>query len=155
MFEEKTVMKTGLIIALAVIVVRIVLEQAGAPQAADNIFGVAWLYFVLPVFFGLSIAARGAGKPYRSLLTDVFLFGVYTRVMVMVTYMLAYLFRWQAPRFLTTMGGNVGENVSFVNGFFVIPVRNALIWVVFATLVGMIIGGVTILVRRRRPAAAA
>jgi hypothetical protein len=152
--DERSVMRTGLLVALVLIVLRIILEQLGAPEMANNVFGVAWLYPVIPVFFGLSIAGSGLPRPYRALLKDVFLFGVYTRLMVMITYMLAYVLRWQAPRFSTKLGGNVGDNIGFVNGFVFIPVRNAIIWVVFATLVGMAVGGITIRLRQGKPSGA-
>jgi hypothetical protein len=149
--EDRSVMKTGLLVALALIVVRIILEQLGTPEGVNNIFGVAWLYFVIPVFFGRSVASRT--RPYRALLKNVTLFGVYTRILVMISYLLAFAFRWQAPRFSTQLGGNVGDNVTPLNGLLVIPVRNALVWIVFAALVGMIIGGTTIWLTRRGKAA--
>ena len=112
-----TVMKAGVVVATLIIVVRIVLEQLGAPESVNNIFGVAWLYFILPVFFALRILEAGEPSPFRSLVMKTMFFGIYTRVMVMLTYMLAYLLHWQAPRFSASGGGNVGENVSFVTGF--------------------------------------
>jgi len=145
-------MRVGLLIALALIVLRIILEQLGSPESVNNIFGVAWLYLVIPVFFGRGIAFHP--RPYVALLKNVTLFGVYTRIMVMISYMLAYLFRWQAPRFSTNMGGNVGNDIGPLDGLLVIPVRNALIWIVFAALVGMIVGGVTIWLKRRGKAVA-
>jgi hypothetical protein len=151
MSDERTVMKTGLLIALVLIVLRIILEQLGAPEGVNNVFGVAWLYFVIPVFFGRSVAMRP--RPYLALLKNVTLFGLYTRILVMITYMLAFAFRWQAPRFSAQMGGNVGDNVTPLSGLLVIPVRNALIWIVFSALLGMIIGGVTIWLVRRGKAA--
>jgi hypothetical protein len=84
---------------------------------------------------------------------DVLLFGVYTRVMVMVTYMAAYVLKWQAPRFSVSMGGNVGPDVSALQGLLVIPLRNALVWVVFAVVAGMIIGGITLYAKTKKPAA--
>lgn len=151
MSDDSKIMQWGLVIAVAIIVVRIALEQAGAPEAINNIFGVAWLYFVFPVLFALSIRAREYASPYKSLLKDVLFFAVYTRVMVMVTYMLAYLLRWNAPRFLLDRGGNVGNNVSVGMGLFFIPVRNALIWIIMATVVGMIMGSITLLLKRKTP----
>ncbi len=153
--DEGKIMRAGLIIAAAIIVLRIVAEQFGAPEMFDNILGVVWLYFLIPVCFALKITARGAASPYKVLFKDVLLFAVYTRVMVMVSYMLAYVFHWQAPRFSMRMGGNVGDNVGALNGLLIIPIRNALIWVVFATVVGMLIGAITILIRRRKPEGAA
>ena len=151
MSDDRKVMRIGVVIAAIIIVARIVLEQIGASQMINNIFGVAWLYFILPVLFALAIRAKEYASPYKTLLKDVVLFAVYTRVMVMVTYMAAYFLRWNAPRFALSMGGNVGDNVSLLSGLLFIPVRNALIWVVAATIVGMIIGSVTLLLNRKKP----
>jgi hypothetical protein len=144
-----TIMKTGVIVAAVVVVLRIILEQVGAPGKLNMVFGVAWLYFLLPICFALRIASRKEGSPYKGLLKDVLLFGVYTRLMVMITYMIAYFLRWNAPRFTVGQGGNVGENVSLLKGVLIIPVTNAAIWVVFATVVGMIIGGITLAIARK------
>ena len=64
----------GLILAAAVIVLRIVLEQAGAPEKLSFFCGVAWLYFVFPILFALSIRSHNAAGPFKSLLKDVLLF---------------------------------------------------------------------------------
>jgi hypothetical protein len=144
-------MKAGVLVAACIIVVRIILEQFGAPESVNNIFGVAWLYLVFPVLFALRIAASGEAGPFKALFKALLLFGVYTRLMVMASYMLAFLFQWQAPRFSLKMGGNVGPDVSALQGLLVIPARNALIWIVMATVLGMIIGGI-ILFRKRKPA---
>jgi hypothetical protein len=47
------------------------------------------------------------------------------------------------------MGGVVGEGVTPLQGYLVYPIRNALVWIVFATLLGMILGGITLRLRRR------
>ena len=155
MSDDRKVMQIGVIVAAIIIVARIVLELAGAPLSVNNVFGVAWLYFIMPVLFALAIRAKASAGPYIGLLKDVVLFGVYTRLMVMVTYIAAYFLKWNAPRFTTAGGGNVGENVSLLSGVLIIPVRNALIWVVFVTIVGMIIGSITLLIRRKPVPAAA
>lgn len=144
-------MKAGVLVAACIIVVRIILEQFGAPESVNNIFGVAWLYLVFPVLFALRIAASGEPGPFKALFKALLLFGVYTRLMVMASYMLAFLFKWQAPRFSLKMGGNVGPDVSALQGLLVIPARNALIWIVMATVLGMIIGGI-VLFTKRKPA---
>jgi hypothetical protein len=51
----------------------------GAPLAANYIFGVAWLYFVMPVLFAISIRTFGRARPFGRLLKDVVLFAVYTQ----------------------------------------------------------------------------
>ncbi|HYK89244.1 MAG TPA: hypothetical protein VE398_10765 [Acidobacteriota bacterium] len=147
-------MKTGIIIAALIVVLRVVLEQAGVSDKANMIFGVAWLYFLLPVCFALRIASSHEASPFKGLLLDVLLFGVYTRLMVMATYMIAFVLKWHSPRFTPQMGGNVGDNINFVNGFFLIPLRNAVIWVVMVTVIGMIIGGITLAIARKSSQAA-
>lgn len=142
-------MKAGLLIAAAVIVVRIALEQAGAPRSVNMIFGVAWLYFIMPVLFALRIGGSGVRRPFLALLKDLLLFAVYTRLMVLVTYVAAYAFRWQAPRFQADQGGNVGADIDAVQGMLVIPLRNAAAWVLFVTILGVIIGGITLKIRKK------
>ncbi len=142
-------MKAGLILAALIVVLRVILEQAGVPHPVNMVFGVAWLYFLLPICFALRIASSHEASPFKGLFWDVLLFGIYTRLMVMATYVIAYFMRWNAPRFSLEQGGNVGENVSKVQGLIVIPLRNAVIWVVMATIVGMIIGGITLAIARK------
>ena len=142
-------MKAGVLVAACIIVVRIILEQMGSPESVNNIFGVAWLYLIFPVLFALNISASGEPGPFKALFKTLLLFGVYTRLMVMATYMMAYLLKWQAPRFSTKMGGNVGPDVGALQGLLLIPVRNALIWIVTATVVGMIIGGAVLFAKRK------
>ena len=154
--DESKVMRWGLILAAAVIVLRIVLEQAGAPEKLSFFFGVAWLFFIFPVLFALSIRVHNVASPFKSLLKNVLLFVLCTRLMVMITYMLAYIFSWKASRFAFP-AGTVGENVSVWAGMFFIPLRLLLIWIVIATILGMLIGSITLLLKREgsSPAAAA
>ena len=154
--DESKVMRWGLILAAAVIVLRIVLEQAGASEKVAFFCGVSWLFFVFPVLFALSIRAHNVAGPFKSLLKDVLLFVLCARVMVMITYMLAYIFSWKPSRFAFP-AGTVGENVSVWAGIFFIPLRLLLIWIVLATILGMIIGSITLLLKRKgaSPAAAA
>ena len=146
--DESKVMRWGLILAAVVIVLRIALEQAGAPEKLSFFCGVAWLFFIFPVLFALSIRAHNVAGPFKSLLKDVFLFVLCTRVMVMITYMLAYVFSWKASRFAFP-AGTVGENVSVWAGMFFIPLRLLFIWIVMATILGMIIGSITLLLKRK------
>ena len=148
MSNDSKIMRWGVIVAAIIVVFRIVLEQLGSPEKVNSVFGVAWLYFILPVLFGLGIRAQNAAKPYLRLLKDVLLFAVYTRVMVMFTYMLAYIFSWKAPRFAYP-GGTVGQNVSVLSGILIIPLRNLLGWVVAVTVIGMILGSITLLLKRK------
>jgi hypothetical protein len=149
-------MRAGVILAAVIVVLRIILEHIGAPDKVNIVFGVAWLYFLLPICFALRIVSSGETSPFKGLFMDVLLFGVYTRLMVMATYIIAYFFRWTAPRFSLAQGGNVGENVSLLSGLLIIPLRNALVWVVTVLVLGMIIGSITIAIARKSapPAAA-
>ena len=147
--ETGKVMRIGLIVTALIIVVRIVLEQAGAPLGASFVFGVAWLYFIMPVLFAISIRTHGFARPYVRLLREVLLFAIYTRIMVAVTYMLAWYMKWPAARFASSQGGTVGDDVSALDGLLLIPLRNALIWIVMALVVGMIVGSITLALKRR------
>jgi hypothetical protein len=159
-------MKTPLFIAAAFIVVRIIVELLGASESINNIFGVAWLYFLVPIYFALQITKAGDASPFKTLLKDTVLYAFYTRLMVMVTYWLAYMFEWSAPRFSVDLGGVVGSGSNLVWGDFpngmnalygilIIPVTNVVFWVISATIVGLITGGITLLVRRSKTKATA
>ena len=151
--DDSKLMKWGVLIAAGIIIIRIFLEQVGAPEGLAFLLGVAWLYFILPVLFALCIRAKNAASPFSRLFKDVVLFAVYTRLMVMATYMLAYVFSWPAQRFAYP-GGNVGGNVGFWTGILFIPVRNLAIWIVMATIIGMILGSITLLLRHAPSAGA-
>ena len=153
--STKGMMKWWLIIAAIVIIVRVILEQIGAPEPVNNIFGVAWLYFIVPFYFAVRIDKSGEPKPYRALFKNLLLYSIYTRLMVMPTYWLAYAFQWAAPRFSLDMGGVVGEGVTALQGYLSVPVRNAIVWIIFVVIQGMILGGLTLLIRRRGSKAAA
>ncbi len=148
-----SLIRLPLIITAIVVVARVLLEQTGAPSGINQIFGVAWLYFLVPIYFGMNLAA--ADHPYKALFKTLLCFVAYTRLMVMATYMAAYQLNWTAPRFSLEGGGVVGEDVSALKGLLVIPVRNLLIWIVIGTLVGMIIGSVVVAIKRRGAAAPA
>jgi hypothetical protein len=154
MSNDSKIMRWGVIIAAAIIVLRIILEQIGSPERIYNVFGVAWLYFILPILFAIAIRMQNSARPYLRLLKDIVLFAIYTRAMVMITYMLAYVFSWQARRFAYP-GGTVGEHVSVWSGILLIPLRNVLIWVVMTTIIGMIIGSITLLLKRKGPTGSA
>ncbi len=148
-----TVMKNFLIIAAVIIVIRLVLEFSGAPGWLNTVFGVAWLYFIVPVFFAREIVASGDATPMKTLAVSLFFYALYTRLMVAVTYMMAYAFSWQTPRFLLENGGNVGDGVTPLDGYLIIPARNILVWVVAAVLIGMLIGWVTTLIAGKKQTA--
>jgi hypothetical protein len=144
-----SLLKTGLILAAVIIIIRIVLEQVGAPESVNRIFGVAWLYFIFPVLFALRIAADGGAGGFKRLVKDLFFFALYTRLMVAVTYVLAYFLQWQAPRFSAAGGGTVGPDITPVAGILAIPAFNAVIWIITAVIFGGIIGGITLAIKKK------
>ncbi len=142
-------LKWPLIVAAILVVLRIVLEQLGAPESINNLLGVAWLHILVPFYLAYQIQASGSPRPYRALFKDLFLYTLYTRLMVLVTYWMAYLWQWQSPRFLITQGGNVGEGIGPLQGYLVIPVRNAVVWIVMAMVIGMVLGSILLLIKGR------
>ncbi|MDA2934545.1 hypothetical protein MYX82_09410 [Acidobacteria bacterium AH-259-D05] len=133
-------MKWPLIIAVVVIIARIVLEEMGAPGVVNNIFGVVWLYFLIPVYFAIKLAASDELPPFKTLFKLTVLYAVCTRLMVFVTYSMAYIFQWSAPRFSVQGGGVVGEGVTPLQGLLITPSRNLMIWVIMGSVAGLIIG---------------
>jgi hypothetical protein len=144
-----------LLVAAAIVIVRVVLEQLGAPESVNFVFGVVWLYFIVPFYFASLIAGSGVARPYFQLFKSLVMFSLYTRLMVLPTYWLAYAFQWTAIRFRLDAGGVVGEGVSPLQGLLIIPGLNAFTWIVFAVIVGMLLGGVMLYIRRRKLAQAA
>ena len=142
-------LKWPLIVAAILVLSRIVLERLGAPDSINNLLGVAWLHFLVPFYLAYQIQAYGSARPYRALFKNLFLYTLYTRLMVLVTYWMAYLWQWQSPRFLTAGGGNVGEGIGPFQGYLVIPVRNLVVWIVMAMVIGMILGSILLLIKNK------
>jgi len=59
---------------------------------------------------------------------------------------------WGAARFAPDNGGVVGQGVSSLEGYLLIPFRNLVIWTLAATVIGMILGGITLAVRKKSAA---
>lgn len=140
-------LKWPLIVAAILVVLRIVLEKLGAPESINNLLGVAWLHILVPFYLAYQIQASESARPYRVLFKDLFLYTLYTRLMVLVTYWMAYLWQWQSPRFLLDRGGNVGEGIGPLQGYLVIPVRNLVVWIVMAMVIGMVLGSILLLIK--------
>ncbi len=136
----KNTLKWPLIVSLVVIGVRILLEEMGAPGAINNILGVAWLSFLIPVYFAVSLAGSGEEHPYRAILKLIALYAVSVRLMVLVTYSMAYLFSWSAPRFSVQGGGVVGEGVTALQGLLLTPASNFPIGVLMSAVFGLLVG---------------
>ncbi len=141
--------KVPLIITLVVIVVRILLEEMGAPGAISNIFSVAWLAFLIPIYFAVGMAASDEVHPYKALIKLIVFYGVGVRLMVAVSYSLAYLFQWSAFRFSTEGGGPVGEGVTALQGLLLTPAFNLLPGLIMAIGSGLLVGPATLAIRRK------
>ena len=85
----KYLLKWPLIVTLAVIVVRIVLEELGAPQAVNTLLGVVWLQLLIPVYFGVGLADNKNLSPFVTLSKVVILYSLCTRLMVLMSYSMA------------------------------------------------------------------
>ncbi len=138
--------KVPLILTLVVIVVRILLEEMGAPGAISNIFSVAWLAFLIPIYFAVGMAASDEAHPYKALIKLIVFYGVGVRLMVAVSYSLAYLFQWSAPRF---SGGGGGEEVTALQGLLLTPAFNLLPGLIMAIGSGLLVGPATLAIRRK------
>ena len=139
--------KWPLILTLMVMVVRILLEEMGAPGALSNIFSVAWLAFLIPIYFAVGMAASGEAHPYKALIKLIVLYGVGVRLMVAVSYSLAYAFAWSAPRF--SGGGVIGEEVTAFQGLLLTPAFNLVPGLIMAIGSGLLVGPATLAIRRK------
>jgi hypothetical protein len=139
--------KGPLILTLVVIVVRILLEEMGAPGVISNTFGVFWLAFPVAIYFGMGVAASQEAHPYKALVKLIVVYGVCARLMVAVSYSLAYVFAWSAPRF--SGGGVVGEEVTALQGLLLMPAFNLVPGLIMAIGAGLLVGPATLAIRRK------
>ena len=147
----KGMMKWPLIIAAILVVVRVVLEQAGAPGWLNNLFSVVILYIlIVPLYFSVRIANSGVERPYRTLLKKTALFTALARSMVIPTYWLAYYYQWSAFRFSVPAGGNVGPNVTPLFGYVLIPLGAAVAWILVSLVLGGGLGSIVIAIKRKK-----
>ncbi len=146
----KGILKWPLIIAAFLVVVRVILERAGAPETVNNIFSVVVFYVLIaPLYFALRIAGSGIAAPYKTLLKTTALFTALARAMVIPTYWLAYMYQWPQYRFSVAGGGNVGPGVSPVMGYVGIPLGAAAVWILISLIVGGGLGSILIAVKRK------
>ena len=146
----KGLLKWPLIIAAIVVVLRVVLEQAGAPDALNNILSVVVLYVLIgPLYFAAHIAKGEIARPYATLLKTTALYTALARSMVIPTYWLAYMYRWPQFRFSVAAGGNVGPGVTPLWGYILIPVGAAIAWILVSLIAGGGLGSILIAVKRK------
>jgi hypothetical protein len=144
----KGILRWPLIIAAVVVVLRVVAERAGAPNAVSNALSVVALHTILgPLYFGLQVGLGAFPSPYSLLIKLIAVYAVSTRVMILPAYWLARIFAWPESRF----AGLSGPNVSPFVGFIAIPLLTAGFWIVASLVVGSVIGAATLaLVRKSR-----
>jgi len=142
--------KVPLIIAAILVVGRVLLERAGAPDSINNLLSVVVFYvLVVPLYFAFRIAKTGVPHPYSTLLKSTALFTALARAMVIPTYWLAYAYQWPQPRFSTAEGGNVGPGITPLWGYVLIPIGAALLWILVSLVVGGGLGSILIAVKRK------
>ena len=138
-----------ILIGLAVTVVRSSVEVFGAPTALSVVFGVAWLHILFPVYFAIKILELGFEKPFVTLIKTTVMWAVPVRVAVAITYVLGYVYQIDSLRFQTESLGPVGEGVTPLQGYLLLPLLNFGSWMVAAVILAAITGGITLRVKRR------
>ena len=143
------ILKWPLIIAAIVVVTRVVLERSGTSPGISSLFSVVVLYLLIcPVYFAIRLGASGVKRPYLSLLKAIAIYAALARAMVIPTYWLAYLYQWPEGRFSTNQGGVVGEGVTPMYAYLLIPLGAGLVWIVASVIIGGAVGSFFIAARR-------
>jgi hypothetical protein len=147
----KGILKWPLIIAAAVVVLRIANERAGGPPLLSSTLSVVALHTLLfPIYCAIRLAGIGMDRPYVALLKSIFVYAVLTRVMLLPVYWLARIFEWPEARFYALFGPGVNPFM----GFIVVPFVTALFWIVTSVVVGGAIGAALLAIVRSRSKAA-
>jgi hypothetical protein len=148
--QLKGILKWPLIIAAVIVVLRVVVERAGAPVSVSNMLSVVALHTLLvPLYVAIRIGLSRVPRPYWMLIKLVAIYVVLTRAMIVLTYWLARIYRWQAPRFT----GLFGPDVTPFRGFIAVPFLTAGLWIAVSLVVGGTIGTIVVVVLRSRMAA--
>jgi len=141
----KEILKWPLIVAAVVVVLRVIVERAGAPAAVSNMLSVAALTTVLgPLYFALQIGLAGKPRPHRMLIQLIFIYAVCARAMVLPTYWAARMLNWTEPRFAGVDAPNP------LVGFIALPLITAVFWIGASMVTGSVIGFITLAIMRSR-----
>jgi hypothetical protein len=141
----KGILKWPLIIAAVVVVLRVVVEQAGASNAIANLLSVVALHLVIgPVYFAIRVAKSGVSSPYTTAFKLITLYVVSTRAMVLPTYWLARIYEWPQPRFY----GLAGRDVTAFTGYITIPFATAAFWIAASVIFGGVLASIVIAITR-------
>ena len=144
------ILKWPLIVAAIVVVLRVILERAGAPSAVSNLSSVVMLYLIIfPLYFAYKLANTDMPKPYVALLKIVAAYAILARAMVIPTYWLAYIYQWPEPRFAAANGGVVGGDITPLFAYLLIPLGALVAWVIASLIIGGGLGSVLIKLKRK------
>ena len=143
----KGILKFPLIVAAVVVVLRVVVERAGAPGVVSNMFSVAALHTLLgPLYFAVRMGRAGKPRPYWMLIKLIAIYAIWTRAMILPTYWLARIFEWPEPRF----AGLAGPDVTPFVGFIALPFVTAGFWIGASIVIGGAIGATALAIVRSR-----
>src|SRR5438094_2201792 len=139
------ILKWPLIVAAVVVVLRVIVERAGAPAAVSNILSVAALTTVLgPLYFALQTGLARKPHPYLMLIRLILIYAVCARAMVLPTYWAARMFNWTESRFAGVDAPNP------LVGFIALPLITAVFWIAVSMVTGSAIGFITLAIVRSR-----
>lgn len=147
--------KMPILIALAVTAVRLFLEALGAPTAVSVVFGVAWLHILFPIYFATRIVERGFERPFVTLIKTTVMWAVPVRAVIAITYVLGYVYQIDSLRFQAQSLGPVGQGVTPLEGYLLLPLLNFGSWMIAAVVLATVTGGITLKVKQRSPAKSA
>jgi hypothetical protein len=141
--ELKGILKWPLLLAAVVVVLRVIVERAGAPAAVSNVLSIVALHTVLgPLYFAIRIGSAGPPRPYFTLIKLVGLYAVCTRAMIIPIYWMARIFNWSESRF----GGLSGSTP--ITGFIFIPFATGAFWIMASLVFGSAFGMVVVAIMR-------
>ncbi len=141
----KGILKWPLIVAAIVVVLRVIVERAGAPAAVSNILSVAALTTVLgPLYFALQTGLARKPRPNVMLIQLIFIYALCARAMVLPTYWAARIFNWTESRFAGVDAPNP------LVGFIALPLITAVFWIAASLVTGSAIGFITLAIVRSR-----
>ena len=144
----KGILKWPLIVAAVVIVLRIIVERAGAPRSVSNLFSVVALHTVIvPIYIAVCLGKSDRPHLYGTLFKLILAYVLLTRAMLLVVYWLARIFRWQEARF-----SGLSDSSPLI-GFIAIPFATAAFWIVATLVVGGTIGSIILAIMNRRQSA--
>ena len=135
----KLMVKSAIILSACVVVLRILLEEVGAPGVVTNILSATALYLLVPIYFGLKISDA---KPYPTLIKSVAAFAVANALFVWISYTLSYFLGFSSPRFaaVITPGSTAGQAITAPGGVFILIAPIAII-------VGSLVGSLVLFIR--------